>query len=94
MADPQKNDRLTPESPDCYFGSADWMKRNLDRRVETTAPVAGQTLIAEVEEILTLAEDDNHSAWNLQPGGSYVRRRPRDGQAPRPSQQEFIKIAR
>jgi polyphosphate kinase len=81
-------------SPEYYFGSADWMKRNLDRRVETIAPVTEPTLIAEVEEILTVAESDNHSAWDLQPDGSYIRRRPSDGEEPSPSQQEFIKIVR
>jgi polyphosphate kinase len=81
-------------SPEYYFGSADWMKRNLDRRVETIAPVTEPTLIAEVEEILTIAENDNHSAWDLQSDGSYIRRRPKDGDEPRPSQQEFIKAVR
>jgi polyphosphate kinase len=81
-------------SPEYYFGSADWMKRNLDRRVETIAPLTEPTLIAEVEEILAIAENDNHSAWDLKPDGSYIRRRPSDGEEPRPSQQEFIKIVR
>jgi len=81
-------------SPEYFFGSADWMKRNLDRRVETIAPVEEPTLIAEVEEILTVAENDNYSAWDLQPDGSYVRRRPAEGEDPRSSQQTFIELAR
>ena len=81
-------------SPEYFFGSADWMKRNLDRRMETITPVDDPTLIAEVEEILTVAENDNHSAWDLQPDGSYVRRRPADGEAPRPSQQALIDLVR
>jgi polyphosphate kinase len=81
-------------APEYYLGSADWMKRNLDRRVETIAPVTEPTLIAEVEEILTVAENDNHSAWDLQPDGSYVRRRPREDEDPRSSQQVFIDTVR
>jgi len=81
-------------APEYYLGSADWMKRNLDRRVETIAPVTEPTLIAEVEEILTVAENDNHSAWDLQPDGSYVRRRPEQGEDARPSQQVFIDTVR
>jgi polyphosphate kinase len=76
-------------NPQYYIGSADWMKRNLDRRVETIAPVEDPTLKAELDAILKVYEEDNHSAWDLQADGSYVRRRPADGEAPRPSQQIF-----
>ena len=81
-------------APEYFFGSADWMKRNLDRRVETIAPVNEATLIAEVEEILTVAENDNCTAWDLLPDGTYVRRRPMDGEDPRPSQEVFINLVR
>jgi len=80
-------------SPEYFIGSADWMKRNLDRRIETIAPIEAPRLIAEVEEILTVAENDNCSAWDLQPDGSYVRRGPATGEEPRPSQQIFIDLA-
>jgi polyphosphate kinase len=80
-------------SPEYFIGSADWMKRNLDRRIETIAPIEAPRLIAEVEEILTVAENDNCSAWDLQPDGSYVRRQPETGEEPRPSQQAFIDLA-
>jgi polyphosphate kinase len=70
------------------------MKRNLNRRVETIAPVTEPTLVAELEEILTVAENDNSSAWDLQPDGNYVRRRPADDEEPRPSQQIFVDLVR
>jgi polyphosphate kinase len=76
-------------NPEYFIGSADWMKRNLDRRVETIAPVEDSTLKAELDAILKVYEDDNHSAWDLQADGSYVRRRPAEGESPRPSQQVF-----
>jgi polyphosphate kinase len=81
-------------APEYFLGSADWMKRNLDRRVETIAPVTEAALIADVEEILTVAENDNHSAWDLQPDGTYSRRRPEKGEDARPSQKVFIDIVR
>ena len=81
-------------APEYFIGSADWMKRNLDRRVETIAAVTEPTLIAEIEEILTVAENDNHSAWDLQPDGMYVRRRPKKGETARPSQQAFVNLVR
>ncbi len=79
-------------APEYFIGSADWMKRNLNRRVETIAPVTEPTLIAEIEEILTVAENDNSSAWDLRPDGTYVRRRPAGDEEPRPSQQVFIDL--
>ncbi len=77
-------------SPEYYIGSADWMKRNLDRRVETIAPVSDPVLVAEIESILSVYEQDNHSAWDLGVDRTYCRRRPAEGEEPRPAQQVFI----
>ncbi len=81
-------------SPEYFIGSADWMRRNLDRRVETIAPVCDPRVQEELERIFEVYEMDNHSAWDMQPDGSYVRRRPAPGEAPRPAQQMFIELAR
>ena len=81
-------------APEYFIGSADWMKRNLDRRMETIAPVRDPLLVAEVEEILTIGENDNCTAWDLRPNGSYVRRHPAKNDLPRPSQQVFMNIVR
>jgi polyphosphate kinase len=70
------------------------MKRNLDRRVETIMPVRDPVIQGELEDILDVYDDDNHSAWDLQPDGSYVRRRPAEGEEPRPSQMVFVERAR
>ncbi|TFG38591.1 MAG: polyphosphate kinase 1, partial [Candidatus Aminicenantes bacterium] len=79
--------------PEIYIGSADWMKRNLDRRVETMAPVIDPALRLEIAGILRVLEQDNYTAWDLQPDGSYVRRKPKDGEPTRAAQQEFIRLA-
>jgi polyphosphate kinase len=76
--------------PEVFIGSADWMSRNLNRRMEAIAPVVDPTLAAELEAILRVYEDDNCSAWDMQPDGSYVRRRPEEGEPCRPAQQVFI----
>lgn len=76
-----------------YIGSADWMKRNLDRRVESMAPVTDDALKNEIKVILDVLENDNHTAWDLQTDGSYVRRKPQDGEPTRAAQQEFIRLA-
>jgi polyphosphate kinase len=75
-----------------FIGSADWMKRNLDRRVETIAPVEDPGLQRELDAILGVFEADNHSAWDLQSDGGYVRRRPADGESARPAQRVFSEI--
>lgn len=77
-----------------FLGSADWMRRNLDRRVETIAPVTDPTLKGQLEEILDVYEQDNCSAWDAQPDGSYLRRRPAEGEPCRKAQQMFIERAR
>ena len=80
--------------PEFFIGSADWMSRNLSRRMETIAPVCDPAIRAELEEILRVYEDDNCSAWDMQPDGSYVRRRPAEGEACRAAQQVFIEQSR
>ena len=81
-------------SPEVYIGSADWMKRNLDHRVETVAPIRDPALQRELDAILALYEGDNASAWDLQPDGSYVQRTPAAGEPTRRAQEQFARLAR
>jgi polyphosphate kinase len=59
-----------------YIGSADWMPRNLDRRVEAVTPVEDAEIGKQLKELLDLMLSDNRQAWELQADGSYVQRRP------------------
>jgi polyphosphate kinase len=77
-------------TPEFFIGSADLMTRNLSRRVEAVAPVCDPAIKAELETILRTYEEDNCSAWDMQPDGQYVRRHPAAGQARRGAQQAFI----
>jgi polyphosphate kinase len=79
--------------PEIFIGSADWMKRNLDRRVETMAPVTDPSLASEIDAIFEVLENDNRTAWDLRPDGSYKRRSPKNGEPVRAAQQEFIRLA-
>jgi polyphosphate kinase len=54
-----------------YLGSADWMPRNLFRRVETVFPVVAPGMIQHVEEILEWFWKDNAKAQVMQPDGTY-----------------------
>ena len=76
--------------PEFFIGSADWMQRNLDRRVETIVPVTDPELKLELEQTLQVYENDNCSAWDMQPDDSYVKRRPRKNQKPHAAQEIFI----
>jgi polyphosphate kinase len=78
--------------PAFYIGSADWMQRNLDRRVETVMPVTDPTLKQELEKTLKIYEDDNCSAWDMAPDGQYVKRTPRKGEESRAAQEVFIEL--
>jgi polyphosphate kinase len=77
-------------SPEFFIGSADWMTRNLSRRMEVVAPVCDPVIMNELDTILGTYDEDNCSAWDMQPDGQYIRRYPAEGQARRGAQQEFI----
>ena len=56
-----------------YLGSADWMERNLDRRVEAVVPVEDLELCIKLEWLLQLYLDDNVAAWHMQRDGTYLQ---------------------
>ncbi|MBI3892536.1 MAG: polyphosphate kinase 1 [Candidatus Wallbacteria bacterium] len=63
-----------------YIGSADWMTRNLDRRVEILVPIEDPVLRDRlVVEVLGTCLADNVQARELQPEGAWVRRLPQAG---------------
>ena len=53
-----------------YMGSADWMPRNLDRRVEIVFPVEDEGIKDEIKHVLDLEFRDNVKAHILKPSGS------------------------
>lgn len=58
---------------DVYMGSADWMPRNLDKRVEITFPVEDADLKKSVIEILNIQLADTLKAHIMQPDGTYEK---------------------
>ncbi|PMB49112.1 polyphosphate kinase 1 [Fischerella thermalis CCMEE 5205] len=72
-----------------YIGSADWMPRNLDRRVEVVTPILDQDIAKDLQEILGIMLADNRQAWELQPDGSYIQRRPGED-CPEASSQKIL----
>ncbi len=62
-----------------FIGSADWMTRNLDRRVEAIVPIEDADIAKDIHEILGIMLADNRQAWDLQSDGSYVQRQASPG---------------
>jgi polyphosphate kinase len=76
--------------PSVYLSSADWMSRNLDRRVEVATPVLDGALRARViDEGLNAALRDNSQAWRLERSGAYRLLRP-DGRQKTVSAQHLL----
>src|SRR5262249_38182501 len=75
------------------IGSADWMDRNLSRRVEVVFPIEQQELKQRlIREILTLSLADNAKARELLPDGSYRRVVAEANQPRLRSQERFLEL--
>lgn len=78
---------------DVYIGSADWMPRNLDRRVEAVTPIDDRAIAKDLQEILGILLADNRQAWELQPDGNYRQRHPANPDAVQSAQQILMEMA-
>jgi polyphosphate kinase len=76
--------------PVTFIGSADWMSRNLDRRVECMVRIEQPELHQRLMLILDCCLADTVQARELLPDGSYRRIRPAKGQTPRSSLDELL----
>jgi polyphosphate kinase len=81
--------------PKVYLGSADWMPRNLHRRVEVVFPVLDPVLKKRIsDEILPAYLEDCVKARQLQPDGTFRRLHPQPDQKPFQAQLAFRELAR
>ncbi|MDE6435148.1 MAG: RNA degradosome polyphosphate kinase [Lachnospiraceae bacterium] len=78
---------------DVYMGSADWMPRNLDKRVEITFPVEDEQLKKEVIGILRLQLDDTLKAHILKPNSREYAKQDLRGLKKIAAQDEFCRQA-
>ena len=67
--------------PQIYIASADWMPRNLERRLELMTPIIDKNLQERLLEFLRLQLSDNELAFELQNSGEYAKVRPKEGDA-------------
>lgn len=61
-----------------YIGSADWMYRNLNNRVECITPIYEPTHRATLREMLEVMLADQRQAWDMHADGTYTQRTPAD----------------
>jgi polyphosphate kinase len=66
--------------PEYYIGSADWMTRNLDSRVEAVTPVQDPAIRRQLKFNLELILADNRQRWTMNADGSYDQQHPADGE--------------
>ncbi len=82
--------------PKVYLGSADWMPRNLYRRIEILFPILNPKIIQRItQEILPAYLEDNVKAHHLQPDGTYIHNPlPANSSAAHAAQRKFRTLAR
>ncbi|MEO8294488.1 MAG: polyphosphate kinase 1 [Gemmatimonadota bacterium] len=73
-----------------YISSADWMPRNLDRRIEVAVPIDDPHHRIVIRDILELLWSDNRQAWDLKADGSYTQRVPPSPEEERATQRILI----
>lgn len=76
-----------------YIGSADWMTRNLSRRVEAVTPIESPEIFRDLQEILGVMLADNRKAWELQSDGSFIQRKPQKGEEVHSTHDIFMEMA-
>jgi polyphosphate kinase len=80
-------------NPQVFLSSADWMDRNMDRRIEVMFPVHDENLKRRcVDEIFSYSLRDNVKARQLGTDGKYRKRKPKPGEASFSSQDEFLAL--
>jgi polyphosphate kinase len=71
-----RNATPDPIDGEFYIGSADWMYRNLLARVEAVVPIDRRPHRERLWDIIQVMLRDQRQAWDMQPDGSYIQRRP------------------
>ena len=80
-----------PGEEQMFLSSADWMPRNLHRRVEVLFPVEAAALREQLRrEVVEPALGDTARAYDMSADGTYTRRAPRDGEPARTAQAEVL----
>ena len=63
------------QNPEVYIGSADWMRRNLDRRIEAITPIEDIELKSKLYNLLQTYMNDNYFSWEMNEDGTYTKKK-------------------
>ena len=61
-------------NPEVFIGSADWMRRNLDRRIEAVTPIEDLKLKSQLYDLLQTYINDNYFSWEMNKDGNYEKK--------------------
>ena len=61
------------ENHEVFIGSADWMRRNLDRRIEAVTPIEDSELKSKIKALLQTYIKDDYFSWRMKEDGSYAK---------------------
>jgi polyphosphate kinase len=89
-----QNGAKDPLEGEFYIGSADWMYRNLEGRVEAVVAIEDPVLREKLWAILMIMLKDRRQGWDMQPDGSYVQRTPDDPEKQFGTHQTLMDTAR
>jgi polyphosphate kinase len=89
-----QNNAIEPLEGDFFIGSADWMYRNLEARVEAVVPIEDPVQREKLWGILQIMLQDKRQAWDMQPDGTYIQRIPDDPERQCGTHQMLMDIAR
>lgn len=89
-----RNGEQNPVDGRFFIGSADWMYRNLKNRVEVVTPVEDVAARQRLWQTLEILLSDRRQAWDMQPEGLYVQRRPRDPTIDIGAHAQLMRLAR
>jgi polyphosphate kinase len=70
-----RNGAMDPLDGDFFIGSADWMYRNLQTRVEAIVPIVDRASKEKLWEVLQMGLNDGRQAWEMNADGKYVQRK-------------------
>ena len=89
-----QNGAREPLDGEFYIGSADWMYRNLETRVEAVVPIEDPVQREKLWAILQIVLQDRRQGWDMKPDGTYVQRIPDDPEKQVGTHQTLMDIAR